>query len=204
MRLAEPSGPLIPSSIALGATESCCLLLSASCTGVRPFQGGALAAPRLQAPKQHLQVCEAASLQFIKGVNESTVPDVSLRRSRTGTSGQAMFTFENPSIFQASSELGDITGRHVRHRSTTCCLWNTRTPGCCRLQQKQQRSPEALLSCRRPRAGLFMIDDEGTLSTTDVKARFVNGKPTAIEARYNMRSQFEWDRFIRFMDRCGD
>jgi photosystem II protein len=48
-----------------------------------------------------------------------------------------------------------------------------------------------------------MIDDEGTLSTTDVKARFVNGKPTAIEARYNMRSQFEWDRFIRFMDRWG-
>lgn len=48
-----------------------------------------------------------------------------------------------------------------------------------------------------------MVDDEGTLSTTDVKARFVNGKPQAIEARYNMRSQFEWDRFIRFMDRCG-
>lgn len=48
-----------------------------------------------------------------------------------------------------------------------------------------------------------MIDDEGTLSTTDVKAKFVNGKPTAIEARYSMRSQFEWDRFIRFMDRCG-
>lgn len=113
MRLAEPSGPLVPGSIALGATERRCLLLSASCTGVRPFQGGALAAPRLQAPKQHLQVCEAASLQFIKGVNESTVPDVSLRRSRTGTSGQAMFTFENPSIFQASSELGDITGRRA-------------------------------------------------------------------------------------------
>jgi photosystem II protein len=108
-----------------------------------------------------LQICEAASLQFIKGVNESTVPDVSLRRSRTGTAGQAMFTFENPSIFQASSELGDITG-------------------------------------------LFMIDDEGTLSTTDVKARFVNGKPQAIEAKYSMRSQFEWDRFIRFMDRYAE
>jgi len=120
-----------------------------------------MAAPRMQARRQQLQVCEAASLQFIKGVNESTVPDVSLRRARTGTSGQALFTFENPSIFQASSELGDITG-------------------------------------------LFMIDDEGTLSTTDVKARFVNGKPTAIEARYNMRSQFEWDRFIRFMDRYAE
>jgi photosystem II protein len=48
-----------------------------------------------------------------------------------------------------------------------------------------------------------MIDDEGTLSTTDVKAKFINGKPQAIEAKYAMRSQFEWDRFIRFMDRCG-
>lgn len=46
-----------------------------------------------------------------------------------------------------------------------------------------------------------MIDDEGTLSTTDVKAKFINGKPQAIEAKYAMRSQFEWDRFIRFMDR---
>lgn len=72
-----------------------------------------MAAPRVQAPRQHLQVCEAASLQFIKGVNESTVPDVALRRARTGTSGQALFTFENPSIFQASSELGDITGVRV-------------------------------------------------------------------------------------------
>lgn len=78
-----------------------------------------LAVPRLQAPKQHLQICEAASLQFIKGVNESTVPDVSLRRSRTGTAGQAMFTFENPSIFQASSELGDITGATERHKPQT-------------------------------------------------------------------------------------
>lgn len=49
-----------------------------------------------------------------------------------------------------------------------------------------------------------MIDDEGVLSTTDVKAKFVNGKPQAIEAKYSMRSQFEWDRFIRFMDRYAE
>jgi photosystem II protein len=49
-----------------------------------------------------------------------------------------------------------------------------------------------------------MIDDEGELSTTDVKAKFVNGKPQAIEAKYAMRSQFEWDRFIRFMDRYAE
>lgn len=91
-----------------------------------------MAAPRvLQAPRQQLQVCEAASLQFIKGVNESTVPDVSLRRARTGTSGQAMFTFENPSIFQASSELGDITGEEQQGggvRGTTGPLMHTLEP----------------------------------------------------------------------------
>lgn len=52
--------------------------------------------------------------------------------------------------------------------------------------------------------GLYMVDDEGTLTTTDVKAKFVNGKPQIIEARYNMRTQFEWDRFMRFMDRYAE
>lgn len=97
-------------------------------------------------------------MQFIKGVDEPSVPEVSLTRSKTGGSGTATFIFDNPSIFQASSELGDITG-------------------------------------------LFLVDDEGQLTTTDVKAKFINGKPQAIEARYQMKSQFEWDRFIRFMDR---
>jgi hypothetical protein len=55
-------------------------------------------------------VCEAAAIQFIRGVDEPTVPEVRLTRSRSGTNGSAMFIFENPSIFQASSGLGDITG----------------------------------------------------------------------------------------------
>lgn len=105
--------------------------------------------------------CDAAGLQFIKGVNEPTIPEVRLTKSRTGANGTATFVFENPSIFQASGEMGDITG-------------------------------------------LFMVDDEGTLSTTDVKAKFINGKPQAIEAKFQMRSQFEWDRFIRFMDRYSE
>lgn len=118
-------------------------------------------------PVQHLRgrgaslVADAAALQFVKGIDENTVPEVRLTRSRTGGSGQAMFVFDNPSIFQASSDIGEITG-------------------------------------------LFMVDDEGTLTTTDVKAKFVNGKPQVIEAKFNMRSQFEWDRFMRFMDRYAE
>lgn len=49
-------------------------------------------------------------MQFIKGVDEPTVPEVSLRRARNGSSGSATLLFENPSIFQASGELGEITG----------------------------------------------------------------------------------------------
>lgn len=89
------------------------------------------------------------------------MPDVRLTRSRDGSSGTATFVFAEPSIFEASSELGDITG-------------------------------------------LYMVDDEGVITTVDVQAKFVNGKPDRIEAKYIMRSTFEWDRFMRFMERYAD
>ena len=53
-------------------------------------------------------------------------------------------------------------------------------------------------------AGLYMLDDEGEIATVDVAAKFVNGKPDRIEARHVMRSAFEWDRFMRFMERYAE
>lgn len=52
--------------------------------------------------------------------------------------------------------------------------------------------------------GMFMIDEEGEMSTTDVNAKFTNGKPQAIESTYVMTSPQEWDRFMRFMERYGE
>ena len=40
--------------------------------------------------------------------------------------------------------------------------------------------------------GMFMIDEEGEISTTSVNARFANGKPQAIESTYVMNSPQEW------------
>ena len=97
-------------------------------------------------------------IQFIRGVDERVVPDVKLTRSRDGTNGVAIFNFDQPSVFDSSKELGDITG-------------------------------------------LYMLDEEGTLSTVDVSAKFLNGKPARIEGQYIMRSKKEWDRFMRFMER---
>ena len=52
--------------------------------------------------------------------------------------------------------------------------------------------------------GMFLIDEEGELSSTDVNASFTNGKPQSIEARYVMNDPTQWDRFMRFMERYGE
>src|SRR6476659_4565416 len=103
-----------------------------------------------------------AIIQFIQGVDEITVPQILLTRSRDGSTGTATFLFENPSILEkTTSKEGEITG-------------------------------------------LYLIDNEGSLVTKDVNARFVNGKPRSIEAVYIMKSPEAWDRFMRFMERYGE
>ncbi|KAK1308017.1 hypothetical protein QJS10_CPA09g01934 [Acorus calamus] len=101
------------------------------------------------------------AIQFILGTDEQTIPDVRLTKSRDGTNGTATFSFEQPSVFDSSSELGDITG-------------------------------------------FYMIDEEGTIQSVDVSAKFVNGKPAKIEAKYIMRTPRDWDRFMRFMERYSN
>ncbi|CAI5966009.1 unnamed protein product [Closterium sp. NIES-65] len=153
-------------------------LVSCRCSGVEAsaslrsrlslqssFKGDALVALPVRAvskrSSERLVVVDEAVVQFIRGVNEQTIPEVRLTRSRDGTSGTATFVFEQPSVFDQPSDLGDITG-------------------------------------------LFMIDEEGDLQTVDVSAKFINGKPAGIEAKYIMRTEREWDRFMRFMERYAE
>jgi len=105
---------------------------------------------------------EAATIQFVRGLDEKVVPDVKLTRAKDGSSGVATFQFDNPNVFDASTATqGEVTG-------------------------------------------MFLLDDEGELSTTNVNARFANGKPLSIEATYVMTSPDQWDRFMRFMERYGE
>ena len=105
---------------------------------------------------------DAASIQFVRGLDEKVVPDVRLTRAKDGSSGVATFNFNSPNCFDANTAAeGEVTG-------------------------------------------MFMIDDEGEISTTDVNARFTNGKPQSIESTYVMKSPSEWDRFMRFMERYGE
>ena len=44
--------------------------------------------------------------------------------------------------------------------------------------------------------GMYMIDTEGEIVTREVKGKFINGKPQAIEALYVMKSQEEFHKFF--------
>ncbi|CAH9093809.1 unnamed protein product [Cuscuta europaea] len=111
--------------------------------------------------RQSIMMMVKPSIQFIQGTDEQTVPDVKLTKSKDGTNGVATFRFDQPSVFDSSKEVGDITG-------------------------------------------FYMIDEEGVLRSVDVNAKFVNGKPAGIEAKYIMRNPREWDRFMRFMERYAN
>lgn len=132
-----------------------------SCSGLRVQRPAAQIRRHTITSYNNPITCMGATMQFVQGVNEPSVPEVKLTRSKDGGSGVATFSFTDPSVFTASNELGDITG-------------------------------------------LYMIDDEGTLQTVDVQAKFINGKPERIEAKYVMRTAFEWDRFMRFMERYAE
>ncbi len=64
--------------------------------------------------------------------------------------------------------------------------------------------PKALVEEGGEVTGLYMIDEEGELTTRDVNGKFVNGEPAGIEAVYVMRGQDEWERFMRFMNRYAE
>lgn len=98
-----------------------------------------------------------AKIQFSRGIDETTVPDVRLTRSKKGTQGTATFIFENPNALSRTST-EEITG-------------------------------------------MYMLDEEGEILTREVKAKFINGQPAGLEAVYLMRSEEEWERFMRFMER---
>ena len=63
--------------------------------------------------------------------------------------------------------------------------------------------PKALVEEGGEVTGMYMVDEEGELTTRDVNGKFVNGEPAGIEAVFVMRGQEEWDRFMRFMERYG-
>jgi len=67
-------------------------------------------------------------------------------------------------------------------------------------EQPQALAPETLGDI----GGMYMLDEEGQLVTRDVNARFVNGKPAALEATYTWKTPEDFERFMRFAERYAE
>ncbi len=59
--------------------------------------------------------------------------------------------------------------------------------------------PQALSSITSGEiTGMRMIDGEGEITTREVKAKFVDGNPTFLEAKYIWKNTADFERFMRF------
>jgi photosystem II protein len=70
-------------------------------------------------------------------------------------------------------------------------------------EEPEALAPEAMGDI----TGMFLVDEEGELVTRDVKARFVNGKASFLEATFTWKSTGDFERFMRFAERyaaCHD
>ena len=146
----------------MSAVMSMSLAAPARVASVRGLKrASARAVPRASARAALSVSAGETRIQFVKGTDETCVPDVRLTRSKDGSNGTAFFLFTEPDVFEATELTGEITG-------------------------------------------MYLIDQEGELSTVDVNAKFLNGKPQGIEATYVMKTTAEWNRFMRFMERYAE
>lgn len=53
-----------------------------------------------------------AEIQFSRGIKEPVVPNVRLTKSRTGDTGRAMFSFQNPAIL-GDDVTAEVTGMYM-------------------------------------------------------------------------------------------
>jgi len=81
-------------------------------------------------------------------------------------------------------------------------------------RSRDGRTGQAIFIFEKPQAlapesmgdigGMYMLDEEGQMVTREVNARFVNGKPAALEATYTWKTTADFERFMRFAQRYAD
>ena len=94
------------------------------------------------------------AIQFVKGKDEKSLPEIRLFRSPDGKRGQAIYKF---------------------HKPTTITLENFNS-----IQK------------------MYLIDDEGELSTKKIDLSISDNNITEVKSTYNWNSEKEFERFMRF------
>ncbi|KGG12619.1 MULTISPECIES: photosystem II reaction center protein Psb28 [Prochlorococcus] len=81
-------------------------------------------------------------------------------------------------------------------------------------RSKDGKTGQAIFIFEKPKAlseesvgditGMTMLDEEGELKTREIKARFLNGEPNAIESTYTWKTEADFQRFMRFAKRYAE
>ena len=124
-----------------------------------------------------------AGISFYDGLYEPDVPDVKLTRwrQRLAKCDDAVST---PSRRSKDGENGVATFNFYKPSFFNC--------------EREEDVPQGAITA------MTMEDEEGEISTANVSARFVEGKPVGLLVRHEMKTPGEWDRFMRFMERYAE
>ncbi len=99
--------------MAASPAPSACLAPPARLGSTRVLKRASARAPTRAARSVVAVTAGATSIQFVKGTDETSVPDVRLTRSKDGTNGTAFFVFKEPDVFEATELTGEITGMYL-------------------------------------------------------------------------------------------
>ena len=91
-------------------------------------------------------------------------------------------------------EASDVKITRSKDGDTSVAVFFFNTPNC---MTGETASTNEIL-------GMYMIDEEGEIITRNVNAKFINGKSAGIEAIHKIDGQYEWERFLRFMNRYAE
>ena len=146
------------------------------------------------APQQHSargavklfsSVKPSAGISFYEGLYEPDVPDVKLTRCRCSVLQNMTTPPLTPSPRRSKDGENGVATFNFDKPSFFNC-------------EREEDVPQGAITA------MTMADEEGEISTANVSARFVEGKPVGLLVRHEMRTPGEWDRFMRFMERYAE
>ncbi|WP_218082832.1 photosystem II reaction center protein Psb28 [Anthocerotibacter panamensis] len=89
-----------------------------------------------------------------------------------------------------NEEAKDIKIRGFRNSPRKTAIFSFETPRARNTANKIER--------------MRLSDEEGSLDVTDVRAQFLNGEFAGVECVYEMLTEPEFERFMRFMERYAE
>jgi len=134
---------------------------------------------------------DAFMLNSSKELSTKTISSLSAEESPSGSTTRATIEFVRG---LSEKVVPDVKLTRARDGSSGVATFTFGNPNC--FDASTAEAGEI--------TGMFMTDEEGEISTSDVNASFANGKPQAITSTYVMTSALDWDRFMRFMERYSD